>query len=85
MNFSEALDLIKRGSRMRRAGWPSDVFVFLVPASEFEVNRLPLSVVITPGTRVRYAPHIDVCIGSNVAVWDAQTMDIMGEDWELHG
>lgn len=85
MNFSEALELIKNGTRMRRAGWPSNVCVFLVVGSEFEVNRLPLSAMFKPGTRVKYSPHIDVCIGENVSVWDAQTMDILGEDWEIYG
>jgi len=85
MNFSEALELIKDGTQMRRAGWGDNVFVFLVPGSEFEVNRLPLSTMFKPGTRVQYSPHIDVCIGQNVSVWDAQTMDILAGDWEIYG
>lgn len=85
MNFSEALDLIKRGARLQRKGWPKDVFVFLVPGSEFQVNRHPLNTIFKMGEMVKYSPHIDVCIGTNVSVWDAQTMDILGEDWEIHG
>lgn len=85
MNFSDALDLIKKGAKMQRAGWPKDVFVFLVPGSEFEVNRHPLNLWFKMGERVKYASHIDVCIGNNVSVWDAQTMDILAEDWEIHG
>lgn len=85
MNFSEALDLIKRGSKLYRHGWPKDVFVFLVSNSEFEVNRLPLSSIFKLGTKIKYSSHIDVCIGTNVSVWDAQTMDILAEDWEIHG
>jgi len=85
MNFSDALELIKKGARMQRAGWPKDVFVFLVPGSEFVVNRYPLNVIFPQGTQVKYNAHIDVCIGNNVSVWDAQTMDILGEDWEIHG
>lgn len=85
MNFSEALELIKTGNKMRRAGWPEDVFVYLVQGSEFEVNRAPLDRWFPKGTKVLYAPHIDVCIGSFVSVWEPQMMDILGIDWEIHG
>lgn len=83
MEFSEALDHLKKGAKMKRAGWPDNVFIFYVPGSTFSVNRLPLSTVFPLGHEATYAPHIDVCIGSNVSVWDAQTMDILGTDWEF--
>jgi hypothetical protein len=84
MNFSEALELIKKDEKLRRKGWNNNVFVFLVPGSEFVVNRHPLDKMFKPGIKITYAPHIDVCIGENVSVWDAQTMDILGEDWEIY-
>lgn len=85
MDFSDALDLIKRGAKLQRAGWPKNVFVFLVPGSEFPVNRHPLNTIFSMGDMVEYSPHIDVCIGIKISVWDAQTMDILANDWEIYG
>jgi hypothetical protein len=51
MRFSTALDLIKTGKRVRRAGWNGKgMFIFLVPGSKFEVNRQPLLGIYPEGT-----------------------------------
>jgi len=84
MDFSEALTRIKNGAKLKRSGWPDGVFVFLVQGSEFEVNRLPLTTIFKLGERVSYSPHIDVCIGKNISVWDAQTLDILATDWDIY-
>lgn len=85
MDFSKALQLLKEGKKLQRSGWKTNCFVFLVSGSEFKVNRAPLNEFFDHETIIEYQPHIDVCIGNRVSVWDAQTMDILAEDWCIHG
>lgn len=84
MDFSEALEHIKDGDKLRRKGWGYGAFVFLVPGSEFQKDRHPLPAIFPEDSRIRCSPHINVCIGDRVSVWDAQTMDILAEDWEIY-
>ena len=83
MNFSCALDYIKQGSRLARAGWNGKgMFVFLVPGSAFCVNREPLLSILGEGTKVKYAPHIDIRRPDGViSVWQPSMGDVMAEDW----
>lgn len=85
MNFSFALAEIKRGLRVARAGWNGKgMFVFLVPGSTFEVNRMPLLGIYPPGTIVNYHPHIDMRTADGTIVpWLASQTDLLAEDWQL--
>lgn len=85
MNFSQALELIKEGKKMARAGWNGkDMFVFLVAGSEFEVNRAPLNAIYPEGTKVSYRPHIDMrAADGTIGVWLASTSDILSDDWYI--
>lgn len=68
MNFSEALDLIKRGKFLCRLGWNGkEQYVFLISCK---------------GTSIR--PHIlfRACDGS-VVPWVASQTDLLADDWEL--
>ena len=43
MNFGYALELLKDGKKVARAGWNGrGMFLFLVNGSTFQVNRPPL-------------------------------------------
>lgn len=81
--FSAALIHIKDGGRCARRGWNGQgQFVFLVPGSQFEVNREPLASILGVGTPVTYRPHIDLkATDGTVGVWAPQMSDIMAEDW----
>jgi hypothetical protein len=85
MNFSEALEEIKNGKLLKRAGWNGeDQFVFLVNGSEFDVNREPLLSIFDLGTRIKYRPHIDMKYqDGSVGVWLSSMGDLMAEDWEI--
>ena len=85
MTFSEALELIKNGHRLKRAGWNSqDQFVFLVPGSRFTVNRPPLLGIYPEGTEVEYHAHIDMKNAQGVVVpWLASQGDLLADDWVL--
>lgn len=85
LTFSEALESLKMGLSVSRAGWNgNDMFVFLVKGSEFEVNREPLLSVLGEGTRVSYRPHIDIrTADGSISVWQPSMGDVMANDWSV--
>lgn len=85
LSFSHALDLIKAGKRVARAGWNGKgMFVFLVPGSTFKVSREPLLSILGEGTEVSYHGHIDMkTANGQIVPWLASQTDVLAEDWEL--
>lgn len=83
MNFSQALEEIKKGGLLKRSGWNGkDQFVFLVNGSNFKVNREPLLKIFPEGMNIAYRPHIDMKYqDGTIGVWLASMGDIMAEDW----
>ncbi|NJN37197.1 MAG: DUF2829 domain-containing protein [Nitrospiraceae bacterium] len=83
MDFGKALTQIKQGKQLRRKAWGNRKFIYLVPGSQFIVNRPPLHGIFPLGTPMNYAPHIDVMDNNDVAQpWVASTEDMLAEDWE---
>lgn len=85
MTFSEALDCIKDGERVQRAGWNGKgMFVFLVPGSTFQVNRPPLLGIYPEGTTINYHAHIDMrTADGQIVPWLASQTDLLAEDWRV--
>jgi len=82
--FSLVLDQVKNhGARAARKGWNGkNMFIFLVPGSEFEVNREPLLSILGEGTKVKYHGHIDMKTADGMIVpWLASQTDILADDW----
>ena len=84
-NFSQALILLKGGSKVARAGWNGKgMFLFLVPGSTFIVNRPPLLGIYPEGTSIDYRPHIDMKTAQgDVVPWVASQSDLLCDDWEI--
>lgn len=58
------------------------MFVFLVPGSQFQVNRPPLLGIYPEGTEIRYHAHLDMRTADGTIVpWLASQTDILAEDW----
>lgn len=83
LNFGQALELIKSGHLLQRAGWNGkNMYVFLVPGSTFTVNRPPLLGIFDEGTEINYCPHIDMkTADGKIVPWLASQTDVMAEDW----
>ena len=83
MTFSKALEALKEGKKVARAGWDGkNMFVFLVPGSVFKVNRAPLLGIYPEGTEINYHAHIDMKTADDQIVpWLASQTDILAEDW----
>lgn len=85
MDFSQALIAIKNGALVARAGWNGKgMFLFLVPGSQFVVNRAPLNVIFPAGTVINYHGHIDMkTANGQIVPWLASQTDLLAEDWQI--
>ena len=85
MNFSQALDQIKFGSRVAREGWNGKgMFIFLVKGSTFITNREPLLSILGEGVEVNYCPHIDMkTADGKIVPWLASQTDVLADDWQV--
>lgn len=85
MTFGLAIEALKRGARVARAGWNGKgMFVFLVPGSTFTVNRPPLLGIYPEGTTINYRPHIDIKgVDGAISTWVPSIGDVMAEDWMI--
>lgn len=83
-DFGWALVQLKSGNKVRRKCWKNASFIFLVPGSEFKVNRPPLLGIYPEGQPISYRPHIDVQnTDGTIGTWSPSNGDALGEDWEL--
>lgn len=82
MNFSQALDALHGGKRVRHASMPEGQFLYLVEGSEFTVNRPPLNSIFPEGTKIIYKSHIDICYGNGVCgVWSPNNLVADADGW----
>ncbi len=83
LSFSEALDRVKNGANISRASWDKETFIFLVPGSNFTVNRPPLDEIFREGTKINYSPHIDIYKDRKVGVWIPTQEDLLADDYQV--
>lgn len=85
MGFDGALKMLELGKRVARQGWNGKaMFIFLVPGSEFSVNRVPLLGIYDKGTPIKYQPHIDMkTADDSIVPWLASQTDLLSKDWGL--
>jgi hypothetical protein len=84
MNFGEALACVKQGLKVGRQGWNGKgMFIFLVPGSQFKVNRPPLLGIYPEGTEIKYHAHVDMkTADGQIVPWLCSQTDMLAEDWE---
>lgn len=85
MNFGDAIQALKEGKHVCREGWNGKgMFLFLVPGSQFKVNREPLLSIMGEGTVIDYHAHIDMkTVQGYVVPWLASQSDMLSEDWQI--
>lgn len=83
MDFGQAIFMLRRGNKVARQGWNGkDMFIFLVPGSNFIVNRPPLLGIYPEGTAISYHAHIDMkTANGDVVPWLASQSDMLAHDW----
>lgn len=85
MDFSDALEMLKRGHKIARTNWNGKgMFLFLVNGSAFKVNRPPLLGIYPEGTEVNYRSHIDMkTADGSIVPWVASQSDLLETDWVI--
>lgn len=85
MNFGHALQALRDGFRVARAGWNGKgMFIFLVAGSRFVVNREPLLSILGEGAQADYHAHIDMKTAQGYIVpWLASQVDMLAVDWGI--
>lgn len=83
--FGAVLEALENGYRAAREGWNGKgMFVYLVPGSEFEVNRAPLLGIFDAGRQIEFRPHIDMFTADGqVVVWTISQSDALAKDWVI--
>ena len=83
MDFSHAFTLARQGKRIAREGWNGvGMFVFMVPGSQFKVNRPPLLGIYLEGTEINYNPHLDMKhADGTIGTWTPAQKDLFADDW----
>ena len=83
MSFSLAVEALKKGLKVARAGWNGKgMFLFLVSGSTFKVSRAPLLGIYPEGTEINYHAHIDMKTADGTIVpWLASQTDVLSDDW----
>lgn len=85
MDFGQAVQELKQGKKVARQGWNGKgMFIYLVPGSNFAVNRPPLLGIYPEGTIIDYRAHIDMKTADGSCVpWVASQTDILADDWAI--
>ncbi|MED5101082.1 DUF2829 domain-containing protein [Niallia sp. FSL W8-0951] len=92
MNFSQALDKLKKGEKVARSGWNGKgMFIYLVQGNEISVPNLRNEALKHVGMnratadKVKINSHIDMqsADGSIVVGWAASQIDMLAEDWRV--
>lgn len=84
-SFSRALEALKCGAKVARHGWNGrNMFLFMVPGSQFAVNRPPLMGIYEEGTIINYNGHIDIRkADGSIEPWLASQSDMLEDDWYI--
>lgn len=78
-----AVKQMQNGGKVAREGWNGKgMFLFLVPGSQFQVNRPPLLGIYPEGTTIDYRPHVDMkTADGQIVPWVCSQSDLLAADW----
>ena len=94
MNFGQAIEAMKAGASVARAGWNGKgMWIALTPGSSFPAELAKCghaaakraAELADPYAEIELLPHIDMraADGSIVVGWLASQTDMLAEDWHL--
>lgn len=87
LTFGEALEALKSGLRVARAGWNGKgMFAYVVPAASYPVQTGAAKAYYGEGAMVPYRPYLALkTVDDDVATWAPSCADVLSEDWEVIG
>jgi hypothetical protein len=83
MSFGAALQLLKEGARVARAGWNGKgQFVYLVPPASYPVQTGAAKAHFGEGSMVPYNAYLALkTVDGTVSTWAPSVSDCLAEDW----
>ena len=87
MNFGQALEAIKAGQRIVRAGWNGKgMFVYLVPPASYPVQTGAAKAHFGEGAMVPYNAYMAIKnVDGTVSTWVPSVNDCLATDWGIIG
>ena len=84
-DFSYALDALKAGKRVARAGWNGKgMFVYLVPPASYPVQTGAAKAHFGEGSMVPYNAYLAIkTVHETVSTWVPSVNDCLANDWQL--
>jgi hypothetical protein len=87
MTFGQAIEALKAGQKVARAGWNGKgMFLYHVPAAAYPAHRNPQGTMVGvfPNDMVPYCAYIAMKTAqNNVVPWLASQTDVLAEDWSI--
>ena len=85
MNFGQAVELLKAGKRVSRAGWNGrGMFVYHVPAASYPAQTGVAKEFFGEDAMVPYAAYLAIKnVNGTVSTWVPSINDVLAEDWEV--
>ncbi len=85
LTFGQALDALKAGHRVARAGWNGKgMFAYLVPANSYTVQTGAAAAHFGQGAMIPYRAYLALkTVDDDVATWAPSCSDVLAEDWTI--
>ena len=85
MTFGHAIDLLKAGQKVARAGWNGKgMFLYLVPANAYPAQTGAAKAYWGENALVPYGAYIAMKTAQeNVVPWLASQTDVLADDWQI--
>lgn len=85
MDFGKALEAMKAGFRVSRAGWNGKgMFAYLVPAGNYAATSKAAREYFGGWALVPYNPYMAIKnVDGTVSTWVPSGNDCLAEDWEV--
>lgn len=85
MNFGLAVEAIKQGHKVARAGWNGKgMFVYYVPANAYPVQTGAAKSYFGEGSLVPYNAYMAIKnVNDTVSTWVPSVNDVLSDDWQI--
>lgn len=85
MDFSKALEAVKAGKRIQRAGWNGKgMFVYYVPAAAYPAQTGVAKAYFGESALVPYAAYLAIKnVNETVSTWVPSINDVLADDWQV--
>lgn len=85
MNIGNAIELMKLGHRVARAGWNGKgMFLYHVPAASYQALSVAAKAYFGEGALVPYSAYIAMKTADGTVVpWLCSQTDLLAEDWSV--